>query len=157
MLKQSHAQHKENKRLKTRLSFIFYLVHQLLATKKPSFNYSVFLRECLAFVQIKAIKDGRPHQVSTPRQFIATFAEAPNSDHNLLCELYLHNENMPKDRKISLLPLVGDIQIRAFISFLANQLTWQNAFMSAAHNEENCLLWIHAEPQNVAIFIADHQ
>jgi len=64
---------------------------------------------------------------------------------------------MLEDRKISLLPLVGDIQIRAFISFLANQLTWQNAFMSAAHNEENCLLWIRAEPQNAAIFIAEHQ
>jgi len=64
---------------------------------------------------------------------------------------------MPEDRKISLLPLVGDIQIRAFISFLANHLTWQNAFMSVAHNEENCLLWICAEPQNAAIFIAEHQ
>jgi len=78
------------------------------------------LRERLAFLQIKAIKDGRPHQVSTPQQFIETFAKAPNSDQNLLCELYLHNEAMLEDKKISLLPLVGNIQIRAFISFLGN-------------------------------------
>ena len=115
------------------------------------------MRERLAFLQIKEIRDGRPHQVSTPEQFIETFTEAPNNDQNLLCELYLHIEAMPEYRKMNILPLAGDIQIRAFISFLANQLTWQNAFMSATHNEQNCLLWIRAEPQNAATFIAQHQ
>jgi len=98
------------------------------------------------FLQIKAIRDGRPYQVATPDQFIETFTEAPNNDQNMLCELYLHNEAMPEDRKMNILPLAGDIQIRAFISFLANQLTWKNVFMSATHNEQNCLLWIRVEP-----------
>jgi len=95
--------------------------------------------------------------VITLEQFIETFAEAPKNDQNLLCELYLHNEAMSEDRKMNILPLVGDIQLRAFISFLANQLTWKNAFISAQHNEQNCLLWIRDEPQNVATFIAQHQ
>lgn len=141
-LEQSRAQHKENKKLKARLSYIFDLVQRVLATRKPFFNYAVFLRERLAFLQIKAIRDGRPYQVATPDQFIETFTEAPNNDQNLLCELYLHNEAMPEDRKMNILPLAGDIQIRDFISFLANQLTWKNAFMLATHNEQNCLLWI---------------
>jgi len=66
VLEHSRAQHKENKELKTRLSLIFELVQRLLATRKPSFNYSVFLRERLAFLQVKAIRDGRPHEVSAP-------------------------------------------------------------------------------------------
>jgi len=111
VLEHSRAQHKENKELKTRLSLIFELVQRLLATRKPSFNYSVFLRERLAFLQVKAIRDGRPHEVSTPQQFIETFAEASNSEQNLLCELYLHNEAMPEDRKLNLIPLIGDIQM----------------------------------------------
>jgi len=130
------------------------LVQRILATRKPSFNYAVFLRERLTFLQIKAVRDGRPHQVTTSEQFIETFTEAPKNDQNLLCGLYLHNEAMSEDRKMNILPLVGDIQLRAFISFLANQLTWQNAFISAQHNEHNCLLWIRAEPQNAATFIA---
>jgi len=154
VLEQSRAQYKENKKLKARLSHIFDLVQRILATRKPSFNYAVFLRERLTFLQIKAVRDGRPHQVTTSEQFIETFTEAPKNDQNLLCELYLHNEAMSEDRKMNILPLVGDIQIRAFISFLANQLTWQNAFISAQHNEQNCLLWIRAEPQNAATFIA---
>lgn len=115
------------------------------------------MREWLAFLQIKAIRDGKPYQVDTPDQFIETFREAPNNYQNLLCELYLHNEAMPKDRVMNILPIFGDIQIRAFISFLANQLTWKNAYMSATHNEQNYLLWIRNEPQNAATFIAHHQ
>lgn len=79
-LEQSRAQHKENKKLKARLSYIFDLVQRVLATRKHSFNYAVFLRENLAFLQIKAIGDGRPYQVATPDQFIETFIEAPNND-----------------------------------------------------------------------------
>lgn len=102
----------------------------------------MFLGEHLSFLQIKAVRDGRPHEVTTQQQFIETFAAASVSEQNLLCELYLHNEAMPEDRKFNLIPVAGDIQIRALVSFMANQLTWQNAFLSAKHNEENHLLWI---------------
>lgn len=64
-----------------------------------------------------------------------TFAQAPKSDKNLLCELYLHNEAMSEDRTTNLIPVVGDIQLRAFTAFLANQLTWQNAYTSGQYNE----------------------
>ena len=92
----------------------------------------------------------------TADQFMKTFAEAPKSDQNLLCELYLHNEVVSEERNMNMTPVVGDIQLRAFISFLANQLTWQNAYVSGLQNEQNCLLWIRAEPQNAATFILQH-
>src|ERR1700733_7932818 len=139
------------------MSLMFELCQRMLAARKPSFNYATFLRERLAFIQLKAIKEGRPYQVVTADQFMATFARAPKNDQNLLCELYLHNEAVSEERNINMIPVVGDTQLRAFISFLANQLTWQNAFVSAQHNEQNCLLWIRAEPQNAATFIVQHQ
>jgi len=129
----------------------------MLATRKPSFNYAIFLRERLMFLQMKAIRDGRSHQIVTSDQFMKTFAEALKNDQNLLCELYLHNEAMSEDRTTNLIPVVGDIQLRAFTAFLANQLTLQNAFTSAQYNEQNCLLWIRAEPQKPANFIAQHR
>jgi hypothetical protein len=55
-------------------------------------------------------------------------------------ELYLHNESIPENKQLNLNPLVGDIQIRALASFLANQITWQNAFLATRHNEDNRLL-----------------
>ena len=134
-LEQCRAQYKEIKELKDRLSEMFELFKRTLATRKPSFNYATFFRERLTFLQIKAVREGRPHQVVTSEQFMQTFAEAPKNDQNLLCELYLHNEAMSEERNMNMLPIAGDIQLRAVISFLANQLTWQNAFTSAQHNE----------------------
>jgi len=96
VLEQSRAQNRENKQLKTRLLLMFNLVQRLLATKKPSSNYSLFLAEHLAFFQIKEIRYGRPHEVSTLEQFVKTFTEASSSEQNLLCELYLHNEAIPE-------------------------------------------------------------
>jgi len=135
---------------------MFDLVHKLLAIRKPSSNYSLFLAECLAFFQIKAIKNGKPHEVSTPEQFVETFTEAFTINQHFLCELYLHNEAILENRKINLNPLVGDVQIREFASFLANQITWKTAFLVAKHNEDNRLLWIRLEPQNPAIFIWEY-
>ena len=77
---------------------MFSLVQKLLATRKTSLNYSLFLSERLVYFQLKAIKDGRPHELLTAEQFVKTFAEAPASDQHLLCELYLHNEAMPDNR-----------------------------------------------------------
>jgi len=116
----------------------------------------MFLTERLAFFQVKAIRNGRPHEVCTPQQFVKTFTEASVNEQNLLCELYLHNEAMPEDRKLNLIPLVGDIHIRAFVSFLANQLTWKNSFLSIKHNEDNRLLWIRPKPHNDAIFFVEY-
>lgn len=135
---------------------MFQLVKKLLATRKPSLNYSLFLSKCLVYFQLKAVKDGRPHEVLTAEQFVKTFAQVSTSDQHLLCELYLYNEAMLENRQNNLNPLVGDIQIRAFASFLANQITWQTAFLATRHNEDNCLLWIRSKPQNPAIFVAEY-
>lgn len=63
---------------------------------------------------------------------------------------------MLEDRKFNLILIAGDIQIIALVSFMANQITWKNTFLSAKHNKENCLLWIRVELHNATIFIAEH-
>jgi hypothetical protein len=153
---ESRAHKKQNKELKGKLLLMFDLAQKLLAARKPSSNYSLFLIERLTFFQIKSIKEGRPHAVLNPTDFVRTFAEASTIDQHLLCEVYLHNEAIPENRQLNLNPLVGDIQIRALTSFLNNQITWQNDFLAAKHNEDNRLLWIRPEPQNAATFVAEY-
>jgi hypothetical protein len=118
--KESRAHKKQNEELKSKLLLMFDLVQKLLAAKKPSSNYSLFIIERLAFFQIKSIKDGRPYAVFKPKDFVQTFAESSTIDQHLLCELYIHNEAIPENRQLNLNPLVGDIQIQALASFLAN-------------------------------------
>jgi hypothetical protein len=95
---------------------------------------------------MKSIKEGRPCVVFKPEDFVQTFAESSTIDQHLLCELYLHNEAIPKNRQLNLNPLVGDIHIQALASFFANHIMWQNDFLATNHNEDNCLLWIRTEP-----------
>lgn len=100
-LQQLRDSKKEVKESKEKRVLMFSLVQKLMATRKPSVNYSLFLSERLVYFQLKAIKDGRPHELLTAEKFVKTFAEAPESDQHLLCELYLHNEAIPENRSQS--------------------------------------------------------
>jgi hypothetical protein len=59
-----------------------------------------------------------------PTDFVKTFAEASAMDQHLLCEAYFHNEAIPENMQLNLNPLVRDIQIQAFTSFLHNHIIW---------------------------------
>jgi hypothetical protein len=133
---------KKNRELKGRMVKIFDMIQQLMATRKKSCNYYLFLMERLMWFQIKSIIEGKPHEVISSIDFIQTFVAASTRDQHLLCEAYFHNEAIPENRSLNINPLVGDVQLRAFTSFLLNQITWQGDFSAAKNNEYNCSLWI---------------
>jgi hypothetical protein len=147
---------KKNKDLKDRLVLIFDLMQKLMATRKPSCKYSLFLMGRLTWFQIKSIIEGKLHEVIQPTYFVKTFLAASTRDQHLLCETYFHNESIPENRLLNINPLVGDVQLRAFTSFLYNKILWQNDFLAAKHNEDNRLLWIRPEPQRAATFISEY-
>jgi hypothetical protein len=147
---------KKNKDLKDRLILAFDMMQKLMATRKPSCNYSLFLMERLMWFQIKSIIEGKPHEVISSADFIKTFVAASTRDQHLLCEAYFHNEAIPENRLLNINPLVGDVQLRAFTSFLLNQIIWQGDFSAAKNNEDNRLLWIRPEPQRAATFISQY-
>jgi hypothetical protein len=132
------------------------MIQQLMATRKPSCNYSLFLMERLMWFQIRSIIEGKPHEVILSIDFIQTFEPASTKDQHFLCESYLHNEAILENRTLNINPLVGDVQLRAFTSFLLNQITWQGDFSAAKNNEDKRSLWIRPEPQRAAIFIAQY-
>jgi hypothetical protein len=147
---------KKNRDLKGRLILAFDMMQKLMATRKPSCNYSLFLMERLMWFQIKSIIEGKPHEVILSADFIKTFVAASTRDQHLLCEAYFHNEAIPENRLLNINPLVGDVQLRAFTSFLLNQILWQGDFSAAKNNEDNRLLWIRPEPQGAATFISQY-
>jgi hypothetical protein len=147
---------KKNKDLKDRLILAFDMMQKLMATRKPSCNYSLFLMERLMWFQIKSVIEGKPHEVILSADFIKTFVAASTRDQHLLCEAYFHNEAIPENRLLNINPLVGDVQLRAFTSFLLNQIIWQGDFSAAKNNEDNRLLWIRPEPQRAATFISQY-
>jgi hypothetical protein len=147
---------KKNRDLKARMVKIFDLMHSLIATRKPSCNYSLFLVERLIWFQIKSLIEGKPYEVIEPTDFVKTFLAASIKDQHLLCEGYFHNEAIPENRRLNINPLVGDVQLRAFTSFLYNQILWQSNFSTVSHNEDKKLLWIRPEPERAARFISEY-
>jgi hypothetical protein len=147
---------KKNRDLKARMVKIFDLMHSLIATRKPSCNYSLFLVERLIWFQIKSIVEGKSYEVIEPTDFVKTFLAASTKDQHLLCEAYFHNEAIPENRLLNINPLVGDVQLREFTSFLYNQILWQSNFSTIRNNEENKRLWIRPEPERAARFISKY-
>jgi hypothetical protein len=147
---------KKNRDLKDRMVKIFDLLHSLIGTRKPSCNYSLFLVERLIWFQIKSLVEGKPYEVIEPTDFVKTFLAASIKDQHLLCEGYFHNEAIPENRRLNINPLVGDVQLRAFTSFLYNQILWQSNFLTVSQNEDKKLLWIRPEPERAARFISEY-
>jgi hypothetical protein len=147
---------KKNRDLKDRMVKIFDLLHSLIGTRKPSCNYSLFLVERLIWFQIKSLVEGKPYEVIEPTDFVKTFLAASIKDQHLLCEGYFHNEAIPENRRLNINPLVGDVQLRAFTSFLYNQILWQSNFSTVSQNEDKKLLWIRPEPERAARFISEY-
>jgi hypothetical protein len=147
---------KNNRELKDKMIKVFDMIQQLMATRKPSRNYSLFLMERLMWFQLRSIIEGKPYEVISSIDFMQTFEAASTKDQHFLCEAYFHNEAILENRTLNMNPLVGDVQLRAFTSFLLNQITWQGDFLAAKNNEDKRSLWIRPEPQRAGIFIAQY-
>jgi hypothetical protein len=147
---------KDNRQLKDKMIKVFDMIQQLMTTRKPSCNYSLFLMERLMWFQLRSIIEGKPYEVISSIDFMQTFEAASTKDQHFLCEAYFHNEAILENRTLNMNPLVGDVQLRAFTSFLLNQITWQDDFSAVKNNEDKRSLWIRPEPQRAGIFIAQY-
>jgi len=143
--------------LQKNIQTMYNLVEQVLICRSPSPSYSIFLYEQMTLFKIKAVKEGRPHKIALSFDFMDTFSHSEIEEQHLLCELYLHEFACPMDRRYNITPLVGDIQIRSFTSFVNNHVTWRNAFQTVRKNEVNASLWIRGEPLDANTIIKKHQ
>ena len=63
----------------------------------------------------------------------------------------------PMDRQSNPVPFAGDVQVRAFASFVSNHVQWERSFQTFSHNEAHTSLWIRSEPQNPGILLARYK
>ena len=74
----------------------------------------------------------------TQDQFIASFYRSNTEDQDFLCELYMHNLIMIDYEDWDPNPHVGELQLREFMSFMRNQLWWNNAATFVENIERIC-------------------
>ena len=98
--------------------------------------------------QLKAIIEDRPYLCSSTRTFLDVFRASDFDEQSLLCELFLHNiicEHVSMQMIVTIFSYMGDLQLRAFVSFMRNQIEWHLTIKSMETNEEKKTLWVRAE------------
>ena len=133
------------------------LTKELLSCRAPSLPYPVFFFEQMIKLQIKDLKEGRPWKIVTPSQFLETFTHSEFSEQNLLCELYLHDKACLMDTQNNPVPLIGEIHLSSFASFVNNRVHWLSASHTIRKNEESLTLWIQREPRAPLFVISRHK
>ena len=81
------------------------------------------------------------------------FRASDFDEQSLLCEFFLHNiicEHVSMQMIVTVFSYMGDIQLRAFVSFMRNQIEWHLVIKSMETDEEKTTLCIRLEPGQVA-------
>ena len=60
----------------------------------------------------------------------------------------------PIDLHTNPTPYLGDVQLRAFASFVSNHVQWESSFQTISQNEANSNLWIWNEPQSPLLLLS---
>ena len=98
---------------------------------------------------MKAVMEDRTYLCSSTCTFLDVFCASDFDEQSLLCELFLHNiicEHVSMQMVVTVFSYMGDLQLRAFVSFMKNQIEWHLAIKSMETNEEKTTLWVRAEP-----------
>jgi len=86
--------------------------------KEPSRYYPLILHDRWAGFRLRQLAARQPHEVKQLDDFVNMYLSVEMKDHNLLCEIYLHNFILPDNARWNPNPGVGDVQLRAFTSHI---------------------------------------
>lgn len=90
---------------------------------------------------------------SSTHTFLDVFRASNFDEQSLMSELFLHNiiyEHVSMKMVVTIFSYMGDLQLRAFMSFMRNHIEWHLSTKSMDANEENTTLRIWVEPGRAA-------
>lgn len=102
----------------------------MVGWRYPPPCYALFLKEQSISFHIRMINYVNLYCILNVDQFSQAFSRLKEANKNIRCELYLHNHLFPKRNDWDPTPHVGHLQLRAYISFLSNQIKWESIFSS---------------------------
>jgi hypothetical protein len=121
------------------------LILELMSCRSPSPVYTLFLKEQMVNFQLSRITRGLNPSLQTPHELYAVFQSVPMALQNLLCELYVHNFAIPDNRDWNSLLYVGDVQFRAVMSWIQNEISRET--QAAPYREKEMLEPLNIRPE----------
>jgi hypothetical protein len=115
------------KEIKEKLHDVCSLGLEGLLCITPSRIHSMYLHDSWNQFRIKILASGRLHKIVNPKEIINVFLHAEDHENNLLSELYLFNFVLPNHTCWNPNPFVGDVQLRAFTSFIYSLVQWRDS------------------------------
>ena len=97
-----------------------YLAHSMRNLRTPSNLYSMLLKENLIYFRLSIVTMGYNDHIETEDQFSVAFSRSNDEEQDFLCELYMHNLIMVDYEEWDPNPHVGELHLRAFMSFIRN-------------------------------------
>ena len=90
-----------------------------------------------------------------PLDFSQAFHSPPVAIHNFLCELLLYNFAVPNNREWNPLLYVGDIKLRALMTWVQNKISREIQAKSYRELEEEIPLYLRYEARDPKTFYYD--
>ncbi|KAH9307409.1 hypothetical protein KI387_035320, partial [Taxus chinensis] len=132
-----------------KIHMVCIMSEKLLACRRPSPAYSVFLEEQFIHWQLSRIACGLPHELKDESEFMAAYSLSSPKQKNILCEFYLCNFMLEKNTGFMINLYVGESQLNAFVSVLQNQIAWkerESKFLLKASSTGLCMRAHYGKP-----------
>ena len=101
---------------KQRMDYTLKLDDQALSCRPLPRFYALFLKEQFILFQLMLTLKDINAEFKSAQEFYGLYQTLPSWQHNLLCELYLHNFIIPLETQWNPLLYIGDIHLRSLMS-----------------------------------------
>lgn len=134
--------------MKAKLDTIASMAPELIQCRAPPRVYALHLKEnYLSFKLNHIVRDLSP-SLDTSEEFYSVYQTSPTTVKNLLCEFYLHNYVVTSNNEWNPLLYIGDIHIKALMSWVQNEINMVTQAKTYRNLEFDCPLPLRAEAKN---------
>ena len=109
------------------------ITQEVLACRSPTTTYA-FLQEQYLYFQLTLVYEQLHYQFKDYMEFLEAIQQSNLHRQHLMCELYMHDFILEMEQKFNVGHFLGDIELRAFVSFMLNEMKWDLPFTTFEEN-----------------------
>lgn len=111
-------------RQKKNMDHALKLANQIITCRPPPRIYTIYLKEQFLLFQLMMNLKDIDIGFRSAQEFYGLYQTLPSWQQNLLCELYVHNFIIPIETQWNPLLYIGDIHLRALMSWMHNEANY---------------------------------
>jgi len=142
-------------RQKQRMEHALKLADQALACRPPPRVYAFCLKEQYLFLQLMLTLRNVNAKFKTAQDFYGLYQTLPPWQHNILCELYVHNFVIPVETKWNPLLYIRDVHLKAFMSWMLNEANYDRQLVNYRDEERTKPLPLRVESRQPKEMLQD--